>query len=93
MARRWSSGGQGAFTHVYDMGQESGTFELSYNMYSIPDRLEVKGSDGTSLFSTGGLVSGTDTVQVSFSGGRMVYVIVTAPTDGTAWDYSIGCPQ
>ena len=88
-----SSGGQGAFTHVYDMGQESGTFELSYNMYSIPDRLEVKGSDGTSLFSTGGLVSGTDTVQVSFSGGRMVYVIVTAPTDGTAWDYSIGCPQ
>ncbi len=62
-------------------------------MYSIPDRLEVKSSDGQTLFTTGGLVSGSDTVQVTYSGGRMVYVTVTAPTSGTAWDYTIGCPS
>jgi hypothetical protein len=87
-----SSGGQGAFTHVYDMGRDSGTFELTYQMFTIPDRLEVKSSSGTTLFTTGGLVSGSKTVQIPFSGGRLVFVIVTAPTSGTAWDYTIGCP-
>jgi hypothetical protein len=87
-----SSGGQGAFTNSYDLGQDSGSFSLSYQMYSIPDKLEVMDTKGTVLFSTNGLVSGSQTVNVPFSGGRIVFVVVSAPTSGTAWDYEIGCP-
>lgn len=87
-----SSGGQGAFTKSYDLGRDSGTFPLTYDMYSIPDALEVRSSSGTVLFSTGGLVSGGTTVNIPFSGGRIVFIVVSAPNQGTAWNYSIGCP-
>lgn len=87
-----SSGGQGAFTNSYDLGKDSGTFSLTYQMYSIPDKLEVIDTKGKVLFSTNGLVSGSQVVNVPFSGGRIVFVVVSAPTSGTAWDYEIGCP-
>lgn len=86
-----SSGGQGAFTKSYDLGRDSGSFELSYEMYGIPDKLEVINA-GKVVFTTSGLVSGGTTVQVPFSGSRIVFVVVSAPNSGTAWDYSIGCP-
>lgn len=87
-----SSGGQGAFTNSYDLGKDAGTFELTYQMYSIPDQLEVKDSAGDVLFSTNGLVSGSQTVNIPYTGGRIIFVIISAPTSGTAWDYAIGCP-
>ena len=87
-----SSGGQGTFTNSYDMGRDAGSFDLSYQMYNIPDRLDVRGSTGQLLYSTGGLVSGGQTVSIPFSGGRIVHVLISAPTSGTVWDYDIGCP-
>lgn len=87
-----SSGGQGAFSNTYDLGRDSGTFQLTYEMYNIPDRLQVLSSTGQVLYTTGGLVSGGNTVQIPFSGGRIVYVVISAPTSGTAWDYTLGCP-
>lgn len=87
-----SSGGQGAFTKSYDLGRDSGTFSLTYEMFSVPDALEVRSSSGAVLFSTGGLVSGSKTVNVPFSGGRIVFIVLSAPNQGTAWNYSLGCP-
>lgn len=44
-----------------DMWTNSGTFSLSYQMYSIPDQLTVA-YEGATLFTTDGLVSGSRTV-------------------------------
>ena len=87
-----SSGGQGAFTKSYDLGRDSGMFSLTYEMFGVPDALEVRSSSGAVLFSTGGLVSGSKTVNVLFSGGRIVFIVLSAPNQGTAWNYSLGCP-
>lgn len=87
-----NSGGQGAFTKVYDLGTDSGTFTLTYEMYSIPDAMTIRSGGGSVFFATNGLVSGSSTVQVNFSGGRFIFVTLNAPTSGTQWMYSIGCP-
>ena len=87
-----SSGGQGTFTKTYDLGQDAGTFDLTYEMFSIPDRLDVVDSTGKSLFSTGGLVSNGQTVPITYSGSRRIVVILSAPNSGTAWEYVVGCP-
>lgn len=91
-----SSGGQGSFSYAYYMGTTGGTVSITYDMYTIPDRLDVytinNGSKVT-LFSTGGLVSGGDTVSFSVVPDATVFVGVSAPTSGTAWDFSLGCPQ
>jgi hypothetical protein len=61
-------------------------------MYSIPDAMTIRSGSGSVLFTTNGLVSGSSTVNVTFSGGRFIYVTLNAPNSGTAWDYLIGCP-
>lgn len=86
-----SSGGQGTFTNVHTVGADAGTVQFSYDAFSIPDAFTVR-QDGRTLFSTGGLVSGQRTVTVQSSGG-FVFVSVSAPQSGTAWNYQIGCAQ
>lgn len=88
-----SSGGKGTFSKVYDLGADSGTFSLDYQMYSIPDGMVIRDSKGNEIFTTGGLVSGAKTQNVSYSNGRLIFVTLYAPNDGTAWDYRIGCPR
>ncbi|WP_345247132.1 hypothetical protein [Pigmentiphaga soli] len=88
-----ASGGQGTFSKVYALGKESGTFDVSYDMYSIPDGMDIRAVDGTLIFTTNGLVSGVSSQAVDYAGGQFVFVTLYAPNSGTAWDYSIGCPQ
>lgn len=84
------SGGFGTFSYAFDLGRDSGTFDLSYDMYSIPDAMTiVLGSQV--LFSTGGLVSGGKSLSLQYSGGDTVFVNVSAPDQGTAWTFTIGC--
>ena len=87
------SGGQGTTTLRIDMLRKSGTFPVSYQMYSIPDALDIT-YEGASIFSTGGLVSGSRSTTASFDGdSTIVTVTIDAPRDGTAWDVFIGCPE
>lgn len=87
------SGGQGTTTLRIDMLKSSGTFLVTYNMFPIPDQLDVV-YEGEVLFSTGGLVSGSSSVQVPFDGAStVVEVTITAPLDGTAWNVFVGCPD
>lgn len=83
------SGGQGTFSYASDVGAASGTVSFSYNAYSIPDAFTVTNA-GQTVFTTNGLVSGTggDSFPISAS---TVFVTVSAPNNGTAWDFVLGC--
>lgn len=84
---------QGTTTLRIDMLKSSGTFPLSYQMYGIPDQLDIT-YEGASIFSTNGLVSGSQSTTATFGGtSTIVEVKITAPNVGTAWDVFVGCPQ
>ena len=86
------SGGQGTTTLTIDLKKTSGSFPVSYNMFSIPDGLDIF-YEGQTIFSTNGLVSGSKSVTVTYSGSStFVKVRISAPNPGTAWDLSVGCP-
>lgn len=87
------SGGRGETTISVDMGTTSGTFTVTYTMFTIPDELIIT-YEGATLFTTGGLVSGSNTVQVSFSGSTsMVQFTLRAPEAGTFWEFTASCPD
>lgn len=83
------SGGQGTFSYASDVGSASGTVSFSYNAYSIPDAFTVTNADQT-VFTTNGLVSGTGGNSFPISAST-VFVTVSAPNNGTAWDFVLGC--
>jgi len=86
------SGGQGNTTLTIDMLKTSGTFPVTYQMYSIPDQLYIV-YEGKRIFDTGGLVSGSQSIDVTFSGkSTIIQANIYAPTFGTAWDVFLGCP-
>ena len=86
-----ASGGQGETTLTIDVLATSGSFPLTYEMYSVPDGLEVF-YEGATLYSTGGLVSGSASIDVAFSGTTtIVRVKISAPLDGTLWTLDVGC--
>jgi hypothetical protein len=84
------SGGQGAFAQAYDLGISNGKFDISYDMYSIPDAMTIILS-GQQVYSTGGLVSGSGSRTITYAGATTAIVTVSAPTSGTAWTFTIGC--
>lgn len=80
-----TSGGQGGTRLVIDLLETSGTFPVSYEMYGIPDELSID-YEGTIIYSTGGLVSGGSSVDVSYAGSStLIEVTVNAPLDGTRY--------
>ena len=87
-----TSGGQGTSVLTIDQLRKSGTFPVSYNMYIIPDQLSID-YQGTRIFDTGGLVSGSGSANVVYSGtSKVIPVTIYAPKSGTAWDVFVGCP-
>ena len=87
------SGGQGTTVLNIDMLRTSGTFQVSYEMYSVPDQLFIK-YEGQTIFDTGGLVSGGNSASVNFNGSSsIITVTIYAPNAGTVWDVHVGCPS
>lgn len=85
------SGGAGVTTNVHELGRTSGTFDLSYQMYTVPDQLDLY-YQGALLYSTGEPVSSDATVPITFSGtSSQVTIVVTGPP-GTSWHYTVACP-
>ena len=86
------SGGQQTTTYVVALDRSSGDITLVYEMYSVPDQLELI-YEGDVIFTTGGLVSGSRTVTETIDGEeKSVLVRITAPEESTVWDFSISCP-
>jgi hypothetical protein len=69
---------------------------ITYDMFGIPDRLDCY-YKGTLVASTGGLVSGTGTLQWAYApepgDPSWCLVVVSAPNAGTAWVYTLDCPE
>jgi len=84
--------GDGRF-FLIDLQETSGSFPLFYDMQFIPDGLKIS-YEGSIIFSTGGLVSGFDSVNVAYNGSSSVIAVtVYAPEDGTIWNVEMGCPS
>ncbi len=84
------SGGQGTFSYAFNLGRSAGQFALSYQMYSIPDSMTIV-VGGKTVFTTGGLVSGSLSTTANFSDSDTAFVNMSAPNSGTAWDFTLGC--
>jgi hypothetical protein len=86
------SGGQQTTTYTVLLDRSRGKLNLYYEMYTIPDRLDLI-YEGATIFTTGGLVSGSQTIQRDIDGdAKEILVRITAPNSGTAWNFSIDCP-
>jgi hypothetical protein len=85
------SGGAGTFSYSYNVGSGQGSFPFNYQMYSVPDQARIIDIAGRELYNTGGLVSGSSSVNVALRGESNVVVLINAPNSGTAWDFQIGC--
>ena len=86
------SGGQQTTTYAVGLDRSKGTLSLTYQMYSVPDRLDLI-YEGTTIFTTGGLVSGTRTISATIDGNaKVIYVRIEAPNSGTAWNFQLTCP-
>jgi autotransporter-associated beta strand protein len=94
-----ASGGATESDNVIDTGSTSGSITVNYNMYYIPDQLDIYygvfGSGGINIYSTGGPVSGSATVNVNYGPiGSFTSTFITivmnqgGGTSGTAWTYT-----
>ncbi len=91
-----ASGGQGTTRTRHALGLTPGMVQITYDMYGIPDRLDCFYM-GILVASTGGLVSGTGTLQWNYapapSDSAWCLIVMSAPNSGTAWVYTIECPN
>jgi hypothetical protein len=82
-------------TQSYNLGQNSGTFDFTYQALGIKDRFIVT-YGGASLLDTG-CVSGGTTRSLSYSGNSSIVTVEVVPNcageTGTAWEYTVACPN
>ncbi|MGK7925690.1 MAG: Ig-like domain-containing protein, partial [Spirulina sp.] len=66
------------------------TVKYSYEHFSIPDQFTIR-YEGKNIFDTGGLVSGSRSGTVTIPRGEenSIEVKVTAPEEGTAWNFFV----
>jgi hypothetical protein len=80
---------------VIDFGASSGTFSFTYDMQTVKDQMRVY-YEGKELLDTGCVSAGT-TESLSIAGSDTFVVVEVDPncegTTGTAWSFSITCPQ
>ena len=89
------SGGDEGFMGYYDMHTSPGTFILTFNTYSAPDRITVydgEGNKGRILYDYSGGSGGIITQRIKFH-EPVVTVQVTGLESGTVWDFEVGCPE
>lgn len=89
------AGGDTPFSGSFELGQDSGTFNFSREHFSIQDRVTVT-YEGKTLYDSG-CTGGTDSVAIPYSGDLTKVVVEVEPncagTTGTAWNFSVSCPQ
>ncbi len=84
------SGGQGTFTKVINVGTAfPASFTFLYSAFTIPDRFVISGAASLDT----GYVSGTNVAVTVNKTSADPYITVTvfAPTNTTAWEYTVGC--
>jgi hypothetical protein len=91
-----NSGGPGITNTTHALGDTFGVVTINYDMYSIPDQMDVwfdadPATDPPTV-TTGGPVSGTGSLSFNkFTSTSTCLVRITGPS-GTAWNYTVNCP-
>jgi hypothetical protein len=89
-------GEQGQTETKHSLGNKSGIVNISYDMYDRSDKMDVY-YDGQLVATTSRLVSrdGNLTFKYNAQKGKPDYcvVVMTAPLEGTAWTYTVHCPN
>ena len=89
------SGGAGVTQTEHYLGATPGRVTLQWNMFTIPDRLEVY-YRGRLIASTPGAVARLGGVSFDWKptrGDYSVSVVVVGDRMGTRWVYYISCPR
>jgi hypothetical protein len=90
---RTESGNEGVTSNTHDLGENSGVATISYEMYSVPDKLEVF-YEGNVVASTRNFVSNSGTLTFNYTPNHDTYcTVVVTGLLGTDWVYSMGCPR
>lgn len=82
------SGGQGTFTRLVNVGEGLGSFNFTYQAYTVPDRFII---GGAASFDSGSTSGGATVSVAKTSTSAWITVTVEAPLSGTAWFYSVTC--
>jgi hypothetical protein len=89
-----NAGGDTPDTRTIELGKPSGTFNFTYDTYSLKDRIIVRYQNNV-LFDTG-CVGESGTRPLSDSGTSTSITVEVVPNcaggTGTAWEYSVSCP-
>jgi hypothetical protein len=91
--REQGSGGQLGERRIMQMSSNQGEIRLNYEMYEVPDRIEII-QDGRLIFDTG-FISGRNSVTIPFQGqsGRLEINVTGNPgIDTTLWTFTLQCP-
>lgn len=92
---RQVAGGDTPDTRNIELGQTSGTFNFDYQTYTIKDRIIVS-YGGTQLLDTG-CVGEAQSRALSYAGGSTQVTVQVIPncdgSTGTAWEYTVHCPD
>ena len=90
------NGGKGYYEKKRSLGNSPGTVVLKYNLYDIPDKLEIF-YNGNIVATTGSLTSGVGSLSWYYAAKQgepnFCTIVITAPKSGTSWQYFIECPQ
>lgn len=90
------SGGLGKTVTKHELGKNSGTVIVEYDMENIPDSIVII-YDGKVVASSSGLVSGSNSVSFEYKADNLkpsfCIVELAAPQNGTSWSYLLNCPQ
>jgi hypothetical protein len=82
-------------THTFSMGQTSGTFDFFYDTYIQEDRITVS-YEGSVLFDTG-CVGASATRSLKYAGSSSQITVSVSPNcaggSGTAWEFTVFCPE
>jgi hypothetical protein len=91
-----NAGETGTTFTTHTLGFLPGLVTATYDMYSIPDQMEIY-YNGSLVASTNGLVSDAGTLTFQYNpivgGPNFCTIKLYAPNDGTAWEYLVGCPE
>lgn len=100
------SGGQGRYDTVVVLGNQPGMVELTFDAFSVPDKIEVFYEDRRIASSydcpnnQNGMIGGEYgsgpcilRFNYRYHQDPFVNVVVSAPNDGTSWRYFLSCPR
>jgi subtilisin-like proprotein convertase family protein len=92
----FSGGATPPTTNVIDTGQTSGTLNISYNFYTLPDELAVFYPGAATNFFDSGMISGSGVFNIPYTNSPLTIVMnpygnLGGP--GDAWTYTVNTLQ